>query len=186
MRREIGELQTWTMEVRATPRQPVQLTLDGVSTVPDRFAVVLVDDDRARSIDLRVAREYLITPSTLVSHFRIGIGAEDAVRGLMEDALPREFALDNNFPNPFNPSTTIPVTVPRTSLVALRVYSILGELVRTLHVGPLEAGRHRFSWDGVNQEGRSVSAGVYLIHLSTEGGQRFDGKMVLIKQRGDA
>ena len=181
VRREIGELQTWTMEVRATPGRSVQLTFSGMSAVPERYGVVLVDDEHSRSIDLRAAPEYVFAPATPVSRFRIGVGAEDAVRGLMKDALPKEFALDNNFPNPFNPSTTIPVTVPRTSNVELRVFSILGELVTTLHAGPLEAGRHLFSWDGANREGRAVSAGVYLVQLTTEGGQRFVEKMVLIK-----
>ncbi len=181
IRREVGDPETWRMEIRGKPRQPVRISFGGVSTVPQRFTVVLVDDDRGCSVDLRAAPVYAFTPSTPVSHFRIAVGTGDAVRGLLEDLLPKEFALDNNFPNPFNPSTTIPVTVPKTSPVAVRVYSILGELVRTLHSGPLEAGRHSFEWDGTTQEGRAVSAGVYLVQLTTEGGQRFVGKMLLIK-----
>jgi len=181
IRRESGDLQIWLMDVRARPRQPVNISFAGVSTVPDRYSVVLVDDDRGRSVDLRTAPAYAFTPATPVSHFRIAVGIGDSVRGFLEDTLPKEFALENNFPNPFNPSTTIPVTVPRTSAVAVRVYSILGELVRTLHTGSLEAGRHSFEWDGTSQEGRAVSAGVYLVQLTTEGGQRFVGKMLLIK-----
>jgi hypothetical protein len=181
IRREGGDLQTWLLDVRAKPRQPVQISFAGVSTVPDQYGVVLLDDDRGRSVDLRAAPAYPFRPATPVSHFRIAVGVGDAVRGLLEDMVPKEFALDNNFPNPFNPSTTIPVAVPRTSPVAVRVYSILGELVRTLHAGPLEAGRHSFEWDGTTQEGRAVSAGVYLVQLTTEGGQRFVGKMLLIK-----
>jgi len=181
IRREIGDLETWRMDVRGKPREPVQISFAGVSAVPDRYTVVLVDDDRGRSVDLRTAPIYAFAPSTPVSHFRIAVGVSDAVRGLLEDAMPKEFSLGQNFPNPFNPSTTIPVTVPRTSPVTLRVYSILGELVRTLHIGLLEMGRHSFEWDGTTQEGRTVSAGVYLVQLATEGGQRFVGKMVLVK-----
>lgn len=181
MRGGISELESWPMRVRSTPGQPVQLNFVGLSSVPGHHSVYLVDDDRGLSADLRAASEYGFTPATAVSHFRIAVGGEEAVRGLAEDAVPKEFALGHNFPNPFNPSTTIPVVVPRIASVSLRVYSILGELVQTVYAGTLPIGRHAFQWDGVSDGGSPVSAGVYLIQLTADGGQRFVGKMVLIK-----
>jgi hypothetical protein len=109
------------------------------------------------------------------------VGSEEAVRGVLDNLLPKEYALGNNFPNPFNPSTTVPVAIPRNSVVALKVYTILGEEVRTLYAGPIEAGRHWFVWDGTNEQGRSVATGVYLVRLTADGGQRFVGKMLLMK-----
>ena len=143
--------------------------------------MVLIDDDRTRSVDLRKEPAYRFMPAAPVSHFRIVVGSEEAVRGVLENLLPKEYALGNNFPNPFNPSTTIPVAIPRNSAVVLKVYTILGEEVRTLYAGPIEAGRHWFVWDGTNEQGRSVSSGVYLIRLTADGGQRFVGKMLLMK-----
>ncbi|MCK5572962.1 MAG: hypothetical protein KAJ12_09390, partial [Bacteroidetes bacterium] len=147
----IEELETWRMDVRAKPKQPAQLSFAGVSSVLDQHRIVLVDDDHSRSVDLRTDPVYRFTPAAPVSHFRIVVGSEGAVRAFLDDTLPKEFALGNNFPNPFNPSTTIPVTVPWKSTVALRVYTILGELVRTVHVGSLAVGRHWFVWDGSNE-----------------------------------
>jgi hypothetical protein len=181
IRRVVGDLEVWPMVVRSSPGQPVQFSFTGVSTVPGEYSVVLVDDDRGRSIDLRSVPRYEFTPATAVTHFRIAVGSEAAVRGLLEEVLPDAFALGSNYPNPFNPSTTIPVTVPRASSVALRIYSILGEQVRTLHAGPLEAGRHSFAWDGRSDHGGPVSAGMYVVYLSVDGGQRFTGKMLLVK-----
>jgi hypothetical protein len=181
IRKVVGALESWPMHVRSTPRQPVKLLFVGVASVPGHYRVVLVDDDRGRAVDLRTTPEYDFTPTTAVSHIRIAVGAEDAVRELLEDTMPKEFALGNNFPNPFNPSTTIPVTVPWTSTVSLRIYTVLGERVRTLYAGVLAAGRHAFDWDGTSDQGSAVSAGVYLVQLNTEGGHRFVGKMLLIK-----
>jgi hypothetical protein len=177
----IGDLQSWPLRIRATPRQPVQLSFVGVASVPEQHSVILVDEDRGLSVDLRAAQAYAFTPTTPVSRFRVAVGSDEAVRSLLEETLPREFSLGNNFPNPFNPSTTIPVTVPWKSTVAVRIYTVLGELVRTLHEGPLEAGRHSIEWDGTSASGGTVSAGVYLIQMSTEGARQFVGKMLLIK-----
>ncbi len=181
IRTEIGTLETWPMSVRAVVQEPAQISFSGVSDVPSEFQVLLIDDDRSRSIDLRANSMYRFVPAAPVSQFRIVVGTEDAARGVLADLLPKEFALGSNFPNPFNPSTTIPVAVPRNSTVALSVFTILGEEVRTLFAGPLEPGRHWFVWDGVNARGRAVSSGVYLIRLTTDNGQLFTGKMLLTK-----
>jgi hypothetical protein len=142
---------------------------------------VLIDDDRGRSVDLRADPTYRFTPAAPVSHFRIVVGSADAVRELLDDSVPKEFAMGNNFPNPFNPITTIPVTIPWESAVTLSVYTILGEQVRMLHDGPLAAGRHWIVWDGTNDQGRSVSSGVYFIRMVNDGGQSFVRKMVMMK-----
>jgi hypothetical protein len=181
IRPEVGTVETWPMDVRAVAQQSAQLTFTGVSGVPEQYRVVLIDDDRTRSVDLRKDPAYRFMPAAPVSHFRIVVGSEEGVRGVLENLLPKEYGLGNNFPNPFNPTTTIPVSIPRNSAVELKVYTILGEEVRTLYAGPIEAGRHWFVWDGRNEQGRSVSSGVYLIRLTADGGQRFVGKMLLMK-----
>jgi len=177
----IDRLETWRMEVRAKPQHPAQLSFAGVASVSNQHMIVLIDDDRSRSVDLRTDPLYRFIPATPVSHFRVVVGREDAVRSVLDETMPKEFALGNNFPNPFNPSTTIPVTVPWRSSAALSVYTILGERVRTLHDGPLDAGRHWFLWDGTNDQGRVVASGVYFIRLVSDSGHRFIRKMVLMK-----
>ncbi len=181
MRRDIDSIQIWPMDVRAPVQYGAQLSLYGVAAVPQRYGVVLIDDDRSAWVDLRANSVYRFTPNAPVSHFRIVIGEDDAVRAVVDNVLPKQFGLDNNFPNPFNPCTTIPVAIPRTSAVTLKIYSILGEEVRTLHGGPLAAGRHYFVWDSYSDQGHPVATGVYIIQLTNDLGQRYTRKMLLLR-----
>jgi hypothetical protein len=80
-----------------------------------------------------------------------------------------------NFPNPFNPSTTISFGLGAPSQVNLTVYNIAGQVVRTLVDQHLEAGEHSFQFDGGN-----VSSGVYFYRLQTETAVE-TRKMILLK-----
>jgi len=82
--------------------------------------------------------------------------------------LPLNPALSQNRPNPFNPSTTIEFYLPGRSFVRLSVYNILGETVRDLQAGELNAGRHEAIWDGRNKSGRQVPSGIYFYRLETD------------------
>ena len=83
-----------------------------------------------------------------------------------ERIVPEEFALAQNFPNPFNAGTTIAFQLGLPSRVELAVYSISGQRVRTLFSGSLPPGYHRLQWDGRNERGESVASGAYLYQLS--------------------
>ncbi|MCE2446908.1 MAG: PQQ-dependent sugar dehydrogenase [Candidatus Latescibacteria bacterium] len=91
--------------------------------------------------------------------------AETAVAEAI-DVVPAEFALAQNFPNPFNASTTITFQLGLASQVELAIYSISGQRVRTLISGSLPAGHHRLQWDGHNERGEPVASGAYLYQLS--------------------
>ncbi len=81
--------------------------------------------------------------------------------------VPRSFALYPNYPNPFNPSTIIPVGIP--SAVAggqeLRLYNLLGQVIRRWDLVGWNPGFHRVTWDGKDGEGSAVASGVYLVQL---------------------
>ena len=79
--------------------------------------------------------------------------------------VPDKPELYVNYPNPFNPSTTIPFVVSPQTQVLLTVYSPLGQLVRTLVRDVLPAGYHELVWDGRDREGRAVASGLYIIRL---------------------
>ena len=83
-------------------------------------------------------------------------------------ATPSTFALGANYPNPFNPATTIPVSVAGTGDVDLTIYNVLGQPVRQVWNGPLAAGEHRLTWDGRDGQGQAVAAGVYLYRLQVD------------------
>jgi len=94
--------------------------------------------------------------------------------------LPETFKLFQNFPNPFNPTTTIKYTVPKESFISLRVYNMLGKEVKTLREGIVTAGEYYVVWDGKDNLGREVSSGTYLYRLKT-GNHIYTRSMSLVK-----
>ena len=95
-------------------------------------------------------------------------------------ALPTEYALSRNYPNPFNPDTQIPYQLPEAGEVSLVVYNTLGQRVRVLVRKREEAGFYRVVWDGKDARGRQVSSGIYLVRM--EAGEFSEvRKMMLLK-----
>ena len=94
--------------------------------------------------------------------------------------IPDKYTLYQNFPNPFNPTTTIQFDLPSPGNVALKIYNIRGELVRTLIQEQLNFGAHRVAWDGSDDHGRLQSSGVYFYKLETKDFNAVR-KLVLIK-----
>jgi hypothetical protein len=89
-------------------------------------------------------------------------------------------SLGTNYPNPFNPATTIPFTLSRGGRATLRVYDVSGRVVATLLDGVVPAGAHEARWDGHTDSGVAVASGVYVARLDA-GGVRRTQKMVLLK-----
>jgi hypothetical protein len=77
--------------------------------------------------------------------------------------------LDGNFPNPFNPATTIRFSLAGPGPATLRVYDVQGRIVRTLVDEPLTAGEHSVRWDGRTEGGAQAASGVYFMRLQTPG-----------------
>ncbi len=104
-----------------------------------------------------------------------------AVEGISDTGLPKEFALEAAWPNPFNASVHIPFALGRANTpVELTVLDLLGRTVRTLTSGPVAAGRHVLHWDGRDDGGEPVGSGAYLVDLRADG-QRAAGKVMLVK-----
>lgn len=96
--------------------------------------------------------------------------------------LPRAFSLSQNSPNPFNPSTTISLTLPEghSGLVRVSIYDLSGRLVRTLLNEERGPGAFSLFWDGTDSQGGKVASGAYLYRMTAEGYSR-TRKMVLLK-----
>ena len=79
--------------------------------------------------------------------------------------VPLVFALRDNYPNPFNPTTTIEYALPTTEFVKVDIVNVLGQVVRTLVSEERVAGFHKVIWDGRNTVGSQVSSGVYIYRI---------------------
>lgn len=84
------------------------------------------------------------------------------------EVLPQVFALHGNFPNPFNPVTTIRYDVPENSAVELRVYDLMGREISALVNGNVRAGYQNLIWDGKDSHGNPVSSGMYVYRIDVE------------------
>lgn len=79
--------------------------------------------------------------------------------------MPDDYGMDQNLPNPFNPSTTINYQLPEAGRIKMMVYNLLGQEVRALVNEELDAGFHSVIWDGKNELGRQVASGVYMYRI---------------------
>ncbi|MBN2355663.1 right-handed parallel beta-helix repeat-containing protein [candidate division KSB1 bacterium] len=95
-------------------------------------------------------------------------------------SLPGTLQLWQNFPNPFNPVTEISYYLPERRMVALMVYNMHGQRVRTLIKKVVSAGEHRLTWDGLDVDNRPLPSGIYLCTLQT-GPYRRSIRMALLK-----
>ncbi|MFC1546989.1 T9SS type A sorting domain-containing protein [Candidatus Neomarinimicrobiota bacterium] len=94
--------------------------------------------------------------------------------------LPKEFALHQNYPNPFNPLTTIRFDLPVATDVKLMVYDILGRNIMRMVHQTMDPGYHAVVWQGLDDRGRLVPSGIYIVRLVTPEYTR-SIKMVLLK-----
>lgn len=100
--------------------------------------------------------------------------------------IPTVYSLEQNYPNPFNPTTQIKYALPKSSVVRLIIYNLLGQEVVKLVDAEQTAGYHEIAWDGRNGEGQTLSSGLYFYRIEaapSDGGATFVDvkKMMLVK-----
>ena len=136
------------------------------------FRVLREFEDNAR---FEIANGLVFDPSQLQN--------PAVVAGVLElQSTPREFALHQNFPNPFNPDTTINYDLAESADVTLQIYNVLGQVVRTLVASEAQnAGRYQIRWNGMDDRGVPVSSGVYFYQISADGKFSDVRKLMLLK-----
>ena len=117
-------------------------------------------------------KDQFITPSNNDEWHVFTVGNVAIDGGLL---IPVEFALHSNYPNPFNPTTTIQYDIPKSSQVTLTIYNMNGQIVEKLVNQKQEPGFYSVNWDA-----RNVSTGVYFYQIRAEGFQQVK-KCLLIK-----
>lgn len=110
---------------------------------------------------------------------KLGRAVTTSVRQISHE-VPASFELEQNFPNPFNPSTTIQFSLVKGSHVSLKIYDMLGREVRTLVNSDVAAGASSVEWNGRNNLGQQVASGMYVYRIESNGSVAAK-KMMLLK-----
>ena len=158
----------------------VDLDLDQWQTVEIALDKLAFDDpiESLRFIGSLRGTFYLDEIRLIAARYSGGITAvrEEEDR----NSAPREFALDPNYPNPFNSATTIRYRLEAPGRVRLEVFDIQGQKVKTLADGDAGPGAYQVEWDGTDASGNPVATGVYLARLQ-KGTASLVHKMLLLK-----
>ncbi len=98
-----------------------------------------------------------------------------------EGSLPREFKLFPNYPNPFNPGTTIRFSLSREGTVSVDIYNTLGQKIRVLLNRRVSPGEYSVVWDGTDERHSQQPSGIYILRLSLDGSAAQSRKMILLR-----
>jgi|GEM_PF-5505110 len=120
--------------------------------------------------------------SNMVIDVPVDITIESATSIDPQDVIPTQMTLLGNYPNPFNPSTTIRYELSTPQKVSIKIFDALGRIVRVLNDSPTGGGGiYSIEWDGRDSVGNSVGSGIYYYRLTSESGQSASRKMILLK-----
>lgn len=125
----------------------------------------------------RMSLEYISTDSTTIHEISVSIASLE----LMSNNIPNSVKLKPNYPNPFNPLTSIPVVVKNTGEVTVNIYDSNGGFVKEVFKGILNSGEFLFRWDGISQSGNKMSSGQYFCKLIINNEIVASTKMILLK-----
>lgn len=178
----------------ANGRNNLTFRWNNLKDLPNDWEVMLIDKEKNREIDLRRTGEYKFTTvssqngqnKSTEQNDLLNTGKEDdkdprfvlSVNPKItenETELPSSVKLNPNYPNPFNPQTTIPYELTQDSEVKLTVWNMIGQKVATLVDGTIEAGTHEKTWNASN-----MPSGIYIARFEV-GNEVFTRKMTLIK-----
>jgi hypothetical protein len=177
-------VQSWQLDIAPTDQKNLAL----IWTTPSIRAgkvLVLRDVVADRLIDMTAYENYDIPCPTQLpqGRFKIYLGTAEEVKDAADEPTntrPSRYRLYQNFPNPFNPSTSISFDLPSSGNVKLGIFNILGRRVITLIDEHLDTGSHLVQWNGRDSNGEAVAAGMYFARLAA-GDYSASIKLILVK-----
>jgi len=149
------------------------------------FGQTATEGDLGLSLVFRAAGEiessYIDITEGALQDGRYGVNRVTEMVSVRIETRPEVYSLSDNYPNPFNPETTIKYQLPEAGDVNLEVYNMLGQVVRTLVSTNQNAGRYVLQWDATNDSGHPLSSGIYFYRIQAGGEFQSVKKMLLLK-----
>jgi len=173
----------WILLIQSPGEDVVKLHFENLEKLPPELEIWLVDDALKITQNLRESNRYAVAGSEQPKPLKLVVGKHEFVGEKLASVqlIPTTYELSQNFPNPFNPATTIRYGLPKAERVTLKIYNLLGEEVATLvHDEQKAAGYHAAVWDGRNKNGRVVASGVYVYRMQA-GSFVMTKKLALVK-----
>jgi hypothetical protein len=185
--RELSEnVQIWDGDISGLGlSDPVEISWHVEKALPGDIAVNMIDLNTRCVLDLSVPDLYLLgdLDDRYSRQVKIVAGDPGQVALAVDEILatiPEELSLDGNYPNPFNPVTTIRFGLPEPRKIRITVVNLLGQEITELVNGWRDIGRHEVQWQGQDHQGRPVATGMYFTVLS-DGNKIIVQKMLLLK-----
>jgi hypothetical protein len=161
-RPQVGEGQKFDLLIKNATNKKADLLAEGVEKFTE-YEIYLVDERLKKFYDLKTANKIEIKGNHQSNEFSLLIGNRNFINTYKENSTPTEFALYQNYPNPFNPSTFIRYQVPEKMHISIKVFDVLGDLIKTLVDEVKNEGYYEAVWDASNQ-----TSGVYFYQIKTE------------------
>jgi photosystem II stability/assembly factor-like uncharacterized protein len=157
---------TWDIELMSSePNIPISIGMEQFGTFDPSFKIYLLDNKQERVYDMTGLMEYSLKLGKNESFrsFRLIVGGSDFVEKNTNGIplVPLEYSVSQNFPNPFNPSTTITYSLSHSGVTSIEIFNILGQKIKTLVDQFQPIGRYSVQWDGRDDSHGSVASGVY-------------------------
>ncbi len=167
------------------PDRNLIVSFNSITQLPANWRMVLFDENQDVAIDLQNNPTLVLNAlaGRQVKHnYLLVVGTEAFLQKHSNEIplVPLKFELLQNYPNPFNAATTISFNLPKRMHVSLKIYNILGQLVKTLVDEELRGGNHKLVWDATNDQGQLIATGVYIIQLRGQNDVAIK-KLVVIK-----
>ncbi|MCG8608515.1 T9SS type A sorting domain-containing protein, partial [bacterium] len=185
-RPSLGPGQVWDFAVTTNVKNSeASVAFRNIEAIPPSLEPILIDERLDISKNLREDNRYTFSTghNGISKNLKLIIGSMDYLARELSTitTIPTEFQLSQNFPNPFNPSTSIRYGLPRAAKVSLKIFDLLGrEVITLIEEESKAAGYHIKTWNGHDRSGRPVASGLYVYRL-VAGEFSQTKKMLLVK-----
>jgi hypothetical protein len=167
-RSEIINGEEFKLRLKNETGEDVKLQVKDIADYFETYEVYLVDNRLQNVYNLKDIKEINISGIHKQNYFSLLIGTKQYIQNKTSVLLPKEYSLYQNYPNPFNPNTIIRFGVPKQSIITIKVYNMLGELVTQLVDNqPFQPGYYEVEFDVSSARGGLASA-VYIFSLQAD------------------